>query len=59
MVNVGGQCSKQKKWIHCFENVTSMIFCTSLSEYNQVLLEDKRQAGTPYVIYDRALNHAL
>ena len=26
MVDVGGQRSDRRKWIHCFENVTSIIF---------------------------------
>ncbi|KOB72675.1 Guanine nucleotide-binding protein G(Q) subunit alpha, partial [Operophtera brumata] len=26
MVDVGGQRSERRKWIHCFENVTSIIF---------------------------------
>jgi len=34
---------KEKKWIHCFENVTSIIFCVALSEYDQVLLEESNQ----------------
>jgi len=29
MFDVGGQRSERKKWIHCFENVTSIIFCVS------------------------------
>ncbi|ORY95523.1 heterotrimeric G-protein alpha subunit, GPA3-like protein [Syncephalastrum racemosum] len=43
MFDVGGQRSERKKWIHCFEAVTSIIFCVSLSEYDQVLLEENRQ----------------
>lgn len=43
MFDVGGQRSERKKWIHCFESVTSIIFCTALSEYDQVLLEEKNQ----------------
>ncbi|KAJ7812644.1 G-protein alpha subunit [Mycena olivaceomarginata] len=43
MFDVGGQRSERKKWIHCFESVTSIIFCTALSEYDQVLLEEKGQ----------------
>jgi guanine nucleotide-binding protein subunit alpha len=34
-----GQRSERKKWIHCFEAVTSIIFCVALSEYDQMLLE--------------------
>ncbi|ELU42003.1 putative G-protein alpha subunit [Rhizoctonia solani AG-1 IA] len=43
MFDVGGQRSERKKWIHCFEAVTSIIFCVALSEYDQVLLEEKEQ----------------
>jgi guanine nucleotide-binding protein G(i) subunit alpha len=43
MFDVGGQRSERKKWIHCFENVTSIIFCVALSEYDQVLLEEASQ----------------
>ncbi|CAO3644980.1 unnamed protein product [Cunninghamella blakesleeana] len=43
MFDVGGQRSERKKWIHCFEAVTSIIFCVALSEYDQVLLEESRQ----------------
>ncbi|KAI5969058.1 GPA2 [Candida margitis] len=43
MFDVGGQRSERKKWIHCFDNVTLIIFCVSLSEYDQVLLEENNQ----------------
>jgi guanine nucleotide-binding protein G(i) subunit alpha len=46
MFDVGGQRSERKKWIHCFESVTSIIFCTALSEYDQVLLEENSQVRT-------------
>ncbi|KAK5851564.1 hypothetical protein PBY51_023110 [Eleginops maclovinus] len=41
MVDVGGQRSERKKWIHCFDNVTSIIFLAALSEYDQVLYESQ------------------
>lgn len=50
MFDVGGQRSERKKWIHCFENVTSIIFCVALSEYDQVLLEESNQVSH-YCIY--------
>ncbi|XP_041912137.1 guanine nucleotide-binding protein subunit alpha-11-like [Alosa sapidissima] len=40
IVDVGGQKSERRKWIHCFENVTSLIFLASLSEYDQRLEEN-------------------
>lgn len=46
MFDVGGQRSERKKWIHCFENVTSIIFCVALSEYDQVLLEESSQVSS-------------
>lgn len=42
MVDVGGQRSERRKWIHCFENVTSIIFLAALSEYDQVLAESNK-----------------
>lgn len=41
MFDVGGQRSERKKWIHCFENVTAIIFLAAISEYDQVLIEDE------------------
>lgn len=43
MVDVGGQRSERRKWIHCFENVTSIIFLVALSEYDQVLFESVKE----------------
>ncbi|KAJ3431329.1 guanine nucleotide-binding protein g(o) subunit alpha [Anaeramoeba flamelloides] len=40
MIDVGGQRNERKKWMHCFEDVTSVIFVASLSEYDQVLAEE-------------------
>lgn len=39
LFDVGGQRSERKKWIHCFDNVTAIMFCVALSEYDQTLLE--------------------
>jgi len=41
MFDVGGQRSERKKWIHCFEGVTAIIFCVALSEYDMALAEDE------------------
>lgn len=41
MVDVGGQKSERRKWIHCFQDVTSILFLVSLNGYDQCLIEDK------------------
>ena len=41
MVDVGGQRSERKKWIHCFQDVTAVIFCVAMSEYDLKLYEDE------------------
>lgn len=43
MVDVGGQRSERRKWIHCFENVTSIMFLAALSEYDQFLVESDNE----------------
>lgn len=41
MFDVGGQRSERKKWIHCFEKVTALLFLVAISGYDQCLVEDK------------------
>ena len=41
MFDVGGQRSERKKWIHCFEGVTAIIFIVAMSEYDLTLVEDQ------------------
>ena len=41
MFDVGGQRNERKKWIHCFENVTAVLFVAAISEYDQMLYEDE------------------
>lgn len=40
MVDVGGQRSERKKWMHCFQDVTAVLFVVALSEYDLKLYED-------------------
>ncbi|KAM9792127.1 guanine nucleotide-binding protein subunit alpha-12a isoform 1-T1 [Neosynchiropus ocellatus] len=42
MVDVGGQRSQRQKWFQCFDGITSILFMASSSEYDQVLMEDRR-----------------
>lgn len=41
LFDVGGQRSERKKWIHCFEGVTAIVFVVALSGYDLVLAEDE------------------
>ncbi|XP_043090610.1 guanine nucleotide-binding protein subunit alpha-12a [Puntigrus tetrazona] len=42
MVDVGGQRSQRQKWFQCFDGITSILFMVSSSEFDQVLMEDRR-----------------
>ena len=41
-MDVGGQRSERKKWLHCFDDSTAVIFVASLTEYDMVLAEDPK-----------------
>jgi len=40
LVDVGGQRSERKKWLHCFSTVTAIIFLAAINEYDMLLEED-------------------
>jgi len=39
LVDVGGQRSERRKWLHVFENVTAVIFLAALDAYDMMLEE--------------------
>ena len=41
VIDVGGQRNERRRWIHCFEDVTAVIFVASLAEYDQQLVEQE------------------
>lgn len=41
MMDVGGQKNERRKWIHCFEDVTSVFYIAAISEYDQMCFEDE------------------
>jgi guanine nucleotide-binding protein subunit alpha len=47
MVDVGGQRSERKKWIHVFDNVQVVLFLVAISGYDHVLVEDRN--GVSYL----------
>ena len=48
MMDVGGQRSERKKWIHCFEGVQCLLFMVALSGYDQCLVEDQNAVSTAF-----------
>nr|XP_039256401.1 guanine nucleotide-binding protein G(i) subunit alpha-like [Styela clava] len=40
-VETSGRRTERKKWIHTFDEVDIVLFCVSMSDYNQVLLENE------------------
>jgi guanine nucleotide-binding protein G(i) subunit alpha len=42
VMDVGGQRNERKKWIHCFDSVTAVIFVAAINEFDQVLYEDNK-----------------
>jgi hypothetical protein len=58
MFDVGGQRSERKKWIHCFENVTAIVFLVAISEYDQMLYEDEsiNRMQEALVLFDSICN---
>jgi len=51
MVDVAGQRSERRKWIHCFSNVTAIIFLAALSEYDQVLFESENVVRLNVILF--------
>jgi len=41
LLDVGGQKSERRKWIHCFQGVTTILFLVALNGYDQCMIEDK------------------
>jgi len=59
MFDVGGQRNERRKWIHCFDNVTAVIFVTAISEYDQVLYEDAstNRMDEAVTLFEQICNH--
>jgi guanine nucleotide-binding protein subunit alpha-12 len=41
-IDVGGQRSQRQKWYQCFAGITSILFLAAASEFDQVLMEDRK-----------------
>ena len=40
LIDVGGQRSERKKWMHMMDNVNAVLYMVAMSEYDQTLRED-------------------
>jgi GTPase SAR1 family protein len=40
LVDVGGQRSERRKWLHCLDDVMAIIYITALDDYDHLLEED-------------------
>jgi len=58
-LDVGGQRNERRKWIHCFEGVTAVIFVAAISEYDQCLYEDEKENRVHEAIrvFDNIINN--
>ena len=61
IVDVGGQRSERLKWLRCFEDVTAIIFCVALSEYDLMLEEDSEvnRMFESMKLFERVCNNRL
>jgi len=59
MLDVGGQRSERKKWIHCFEDVTAVLFVANIAAFDQKLYEDEQQPALEeaFSLFDFVANH--
>merc|ERR1712107_975016 len=56
--DVGGQRNERRKWIHCFEKVTAVIFVAAINEFDQMLYEDNKvnRMDEAIILFDEICN---
>ena len=60
MFDVGGQRNERRKWIHCFDSVTAVIFVVAASEYDKLLREDgeTNRMDEALTLFEQIVNHS-
>ena len=61
ILDVGGQRSERKKWLHVMDNVDAVLFIASLSDYDQRLNEDstRNRMQESIALFDNICNKAF
>jgi len=61
IIDVGGQRSERRKWVHCFPDITALLFVVAISEYDQTLREDNttKRLDESLKVYEEIINNKL
>jgi GTPase SAR1 family protein len=61
IIDVGGQRSERRKWMHAFDEVTAVIFVAALSEFDQKMFEDTsaNRMVDALELFDKTCNGAV
>lgn len=61
LYDVGGQRNERKKWINCFDNVTTVIFVAAINEYDQKLFEDAQtdRVEEALTVFEQTVNNPV
>ncbi|PVI02092.1 G protein alpha subunit [Periconia macrospinosa] len=56
--DLGGQRTERRKWIHCFEHVKIVFYVVAISEYDQLLFEDRtvKRMEEAFELFDSICN---
>ena len=58
-LDFGGARNERRKWLHVFEGLTTVVFVSAISEYDEALFEDASQNSLQesMILFDRTFNH--
>ena len=61
IIDVGGQTSERRKWVHHFDACQAILFVAALSEYDQYLFEDntKNRMVDALELFEKICNEKL
>jgi len=61
IIDVGGQRSERRKWVHCFPDINALLFVVAISEYDQTLREDNttKRLDESLKVYEETINNKI